>query len=147
MGKVGITILMFVSICVSANEQENIAYAKSFFSNYVALEHSFDSKVSELYSDTAIIRNTRHYPTGQTRVMTFPAPKYKLLVSASMPTAKLRGDTSKYSNCTFKSESNNVRVECTRFSNLKKYSSPISILVGPENGKWLIKEELSESQP
>jgi hypothetical protein len=35
-----------------------------------------------------------------------------------------------------------------RFSQLKQYNSPISLLIAPDkNGKWLIREALSESQP
>ena len=45
-------------------------------------------------------------------------------------------------------EGERVRITCTRFSELKKYSSPLSLLVGPDkDGKWLIFEEISKSQP
>ena len=65
-----------------------------------------------------------------------------------MPLAKAKGDYSIYSNVTFSEEGQNVRVKATRYSVLKKYSSPLSILIGPnEQGQWLILEELGESQP
>jgi hypothetical protein len=41
-----------------------------------------------------------------------------------------------------------VRIVCSRFSVLKNYTAPISMLVGPgPAGTWLIFEELSESRP
>jgi hypothetical protein len=118
------------------------------FSKYVALERAFDPAVADLYSDDALIRNRRSYPTGEVRELTMPAPQYKELIRKAMPLAKARGDTSEYSSCAYKVEPRGVRVACQRFSNLKKYSSPISLLVGPTSeGKWRILEELSESRP
>jgi hypothetical protein len=65
-----------------------------------------------------------------------------------MPIARGRGDTSEYSNCAYKAEARGVRINCQRYSNLKKYTSPISLLVSAGvQGQWLIIEELSESQP
>ncbi len=65
-----------------------------------------------------------------------------------MPLAKERGDYSTYSDISFKLEGANVRVTATRFSVLKKYKSPLSLLVGPTPaGDWRILEELSESRP
>jgi hypothetical protein len=122
--------------------------AKQLFGRYVALEHAFDPAVADLYSDDAVIRNKRTYPTGQVRELTVPATQYKQLLRASMPFAKARGDTSAYSDVRYLEEGHRVRITATRFSNLKKYSSPISLLVGPSDaGRWLIYEELSESQP
>jgi len=77
-----------------------------------------------------------------------PAPQYKALIRQAMPLAKVRGDTSSYSEVTFTEEGSGVRIRALRFSNLKKYSSPLSLLVAPDrSGRWLIREELSESQP
>jgi hypothetical protein len=77
-----------------------------------------------------------------------PAPAYKLLIRQAMPLAKQRGDTSTYSDVKFTQEGDMVRVTASRYSNLKKYSSPLSLLVGlNKEGVWLIYEELSESRP
>jgi hypothetical protein len=82
------------------------------------------------------------------REVTLPAPQYKKLIRASMPLAKARNDTSSYSDVQYAEADGRVRITATRFSNLKKYSSPISLLVGPgPGGTWLIYEELGESQP
>jgi len=77
-----------------------------------------------------------------------PATQYKALIRQTLPLAKLRGDTNTYSEVSFSNEGSNVRIRATRFSNLKKYSSPISLLVAPDDtGRLLIYEELSESRP
>ena len=62
--------------------------------------------------------------------------------------AKARGDTSGYLNARYSVESSGVRIHLTRYSQLKKYTSPMSLLVGPDqNGKWAVLEEQSESVP
>jgi hypothetical protein len=122
--------------------------AKALFERYVQLEIAFDPAAADLYADDAVIRNKRTYPNGQVRELTLPAAQYKALIRQAMPLAKARGDTNSYSDITFAKEGSGVRIRATRFSNLKKYSSPISLLVSPgANGAWLIREELSESQP
>jgi hypothetical protein len=122
--------------------------AKAIFDRYVALEHAFDPAVADLYSDDAVIKNKRTYPTGQVREAVIPAPQYKALLRQAMPLAKQVGDKSTYSGCKNSAEAGRVRVACTRYSERKKYSSPIALLVGPgPKGDWLIFEELSESQP
>ncbi len=123
------------------------AQAQKVFEQYQAKERAFDSTVADLYCDTAVIQNTRTYPTGQQRSMTFPAPKYKELIGSAMPLAKAKGDYSTYSNVRFTQEPGGTRINADRYSVLKKYSSPISILVGSCNGQPAIVEELSQSQP
>lgn len=140
-------ILLFASISTTLADA-TIDAAKKFFDRYVALEASFDPKVADLYADDAKIQNTRISSDGQKKVMTMPAPAYKELIRQVMPLAKQRGDTSIYSNVKFTQEDDKVRITATRYSNLKKYSSPISLLIAPsEKGVWLISEELSESRP
>src|SRR5688572_9975474 len=74
--------------------------AKKVFETYVDLERKFDPAVADLYADDATIKNTPRFPDGTSRTMTMPAPKYKQLIRQSMPTAKERGDTNKYSEVT-----------------------------------------------
>jgi hypothetical protein len=145
-----IATVMLLSVAASsiAADPEGIKAARTLFSKYVALEHAFDPAIADLYSDDALIRNKRTYPTGQVRELTLPAPQYKELLRKTMPLARGRGDTSEYSDCAYKPEARGVRIECQRYSNLKKYTSPISLLVGAgAQGQWLIIEELSESRP
>ncbi len=127
---------------------EPVAKAKELFERYTTLGRAFDPTVADLYSDEAKIQNTRTYPSGEKRTLTFPAPEYKKLIRGAMPLAKARGDTDTYSDVKYVPEGERVRITCTRFSELKKYSSPLSLLVGlDKDGKWLIFEEISESQP
>lgn len=122
--------------------------ARAVFERYEQLERSFDPAAADLYADDAVIKNKRTYPNGQVRELVMPAPQYKALIRQAMPVAKDRGDTSSYSEVIFKVEGVGIRILATRFSNLKKYSSPISFLVVPNGtGQWLIREELSESHP
>ena len=138
-------VIACASVAIAADPT---AKAKEFFERYIALEHAFDPAAADLYSDDAKIQNTRTYPTGEKRTFTMPAADYKKLIKVAMPLAKARGDTSTYSDTKYTPEGDRVRINCTRFSELKKYSSPLSLLVGPDkDGKWLIFEEISESQP
>ena len=127
---------------------ESILKAKALFKRYVDLEHAFDPAVADLYADGAVIRNKRRYPTGQARELSMPAPQYKALIRQAMPLAKARGDRNTYTDCKYTDIGERVRIVCSRYSELKKYTSPLSMLVGPDaSGHWLIFEELSESQP
>ena len=122
--------------------------AKALFERHTALGATFDPAAADLYADDALIRNKRTYPTGQVRELTMPAPQYKELIRSVMPLAKARGDYNTYSEISFTEEPPGVRIKANRFSVLKKYHSPISMLVAPDSsGRWVIREELSESRP
>lgn len=140
---------MALFVCTAALTTEtSIEGARQCFDRYVALYAAFDPAVADLYADDAKIQNTRIMPDGEKRLMALPAPAYKALIRQAMPLAKARGDTSKYADVQLSKEGDKVRVTATRYSELKKYSGPLSLLVGPgENGTWLIHEELSESRP
>jgi hypothetical protein len=125
-----------------------ISEAKRLFERYVALEKAFDPAAADLYSDDAVIQNRRKYPDGNVKTMSLPAPKYKALIRSAMPAAKARNDSNSYSDIRYVPEGAGVRITAQRFSELKKYTSPLSLLVKPDaKGTWLIYEELSESQP
>lgn len=122
--------------------------AEQFFAHYQKLARDFDPAAADLYCDTATVRNIRVLPDGQKKTLELPAPRYKELVRAAMPLAQARGDTNIYTDIAYAAEGNGVRITATRYSNLKQYSSPISLLIGPCNGSGLaILEELSESRP
>lgn len=141
-------LFFFVAAAASQAQAITESDARLAFSRYQALEQAFDPAIADLYCDSALIRNVRHYPTGQRRAMEFPAPQYKALIRAAMPTAKAKNDFSTYSDVRFIVEDHGVRIIATRFSNTKRYSSPISILVGPCPGRSVgILEELSQSRP
>ncbi|MEO5895996.1 MAG: hypothetical protein ABIS06_09870 [Vicinamibacterales bacterium] len=121
--------------------------ARAFFDEFVRLEQAYDVKVADLYADDAVIRNKRTYPTGDVREMRFPAAQYKALIRQGMPVAKQRGDRSAYSRCAYEPVGARVRISCSRYSELKKYTSPYTLVVGPGRSGWLIFEEHSESRP
>lgn len=143
-----VATLTQVTTAAERKEDIRVTKAKSIFERYVSLEHAFEPTVADLYSDEAVIRNKRTYPTGQVRELTMPAPKYKELLRKTMPLAKQRGDTSTYADVSYAFDGDGVRIKADRYSDLKKYHSPMSILVKPSStGEWLIYEEFSESQP
>jgi hypothetical protein len=131
-----------------AADSKAIEKAQALFKRYVDLEHAYDPAAADLYSDDAVIKNKRTYPTGQVRELSMPAPKYKELVRQAMPLAKARGDRSTYSDCKYQEAGERIRITCSRYSELKKYASPLTLVVGAAaSGEWLIFEEHSESQP
>ena len=133
---------------LAAADDAALTQARGLFERYVALGSAFDESVADLYADSAFIKNTRRYPDGQSRSMTMPALSYKSLIRQVMPQAKAAGDISTYSDVKYTPEGDRVRIEATRYSELKKYSSPFSLLVGPgEKGDWQIFEEVAESRP
>lgn len=122
--------------------------ARKLFERYISLAEAFDPAAADLYEDAALIKNKRTYPNGKIEERTIPAPQYKDLIRQIMPVAKARGDLNKYTKVKYSIEGDRVRINATRYSVLKKYSSPFSLLVGPgPEGHWLIYEEISESRP
>jgi hypothetical protein len=141
-------LFLFLLAACSLMASDEIAAAQKLFQQFETLGKAFDPSLAGLYSDQARIQNARHNPTGQTRTMTLPAKQYKELLVAVLPTAKERGDVSSYSEVKYVKEGAGVRITATRYSHLKKYSSPFSMLVAPDaSGRWQIIEELSESRP
>lgn len=127
---------------------ERVAKAKEVFERFVALGQAFDPDLADLYADDAVIKNKRTLPTGEVKELSLPATEYRALIRSAMSLANARGDTSTYSEVVYTVEGDGVRITADRFSNLKKYHSPISILLKPDaSGAWLIAEELSESRP
>jgi hypothetical protein len=141
-------ISLFIAAAGHAAESDQLAEARRVFQRFVQLSHAYDVQVADLYAETASIKNKRLYPNGQVRELSMPAAQYKELIRNAMPVAKARGDRSTYSDLKFTVEGKGVRITGTRFSELKQYSSPMSLLVEPSaSGSWLIVEELTESRP
>ena len=142
---VGLLSVMVVGVMAAPASNDA---ATQLFERYIALGHAYDVSIADLYADDAVIKNKRTYPTGEVRELTMPAANYKTLIRQAMPLAKTRGDRSTFSNVKYTAEGPRVRITASRFSELKNYTSPISLLVGPSaNGRWLIYEEISESRP
>jgi hypothetical protein len=124
------------------------AKAEQVLERYRTLERAFDPAIADLYADDAVILTRRTYPNGEVRDLTITAPQYKALIRSTIPLAKTSGDVSRYSDCTYAPDGVRVRIACARYSELKGYTSPISLVVGPgPGGSWLVFEERSESRP
>ena len=143
-----IALVGMILAALAATHASSEDAARQLFEQYVALGHAYDPAIADLYADDAFIKNKRTYPTGEVRELTMPAGKYKALIRQAMPLAKARGDRNTFSDVSYAPEGSRVRIRASRFSELKKYTSPITLLVGPSaNGQWLIYEEVSESRP
>jgi hypothetical protein len=129
-----------------AAQADPIAKAKALFRRYVEMEHAFDPAIVALYSDTAVILNRRVLQNGQVVPLTIPASRYKQVVRDGMPKAREQGYVSTYSGDTYTREGDRVRINVIRYFAPKRYSSPMSLLVGPDaRGRWIIFEQQSES--
>lgn len=109
---------------------------------------NFDVAVAECYSDKAEMSHTRKFPNGTTRTLELSGVQMKKLIVETMPIAKQLNDYDTLSNLTYKAKGKRFHVFATRYSERKKYYSPIYFLVGRDaSGAWKIYEEISESQP
>ena len=140
---------LLFALPITAREATPRERAQALFEEYQSRAEAFDLRLVDLYDDGARIVNVRTYPGGAPdRALHLTGLQYKAKLLELMPRAKARGDYSTYSDVSYAAEGDRVRVRCTRFSVLKKYRSPYSILVGPDaDGNWRIFEELSESRP
>jgi len=146
--KLAAILVCFAVTAPSGAQDSSIAAAEQFFAQYAALERAYDSSMAELYADEALIKTKRKYPMGEAGQMIIPAAQYKTMLRELIPIAKARGDRCTYSNVTYTQEGAFVRIDALRFTEPRKYTSPISLLVGRSpRGSWLIYEESSESQP
>jgi hypothetical protein len=141
---VGGGVKMYTTYFASA---ERATSARELFALYVKYGEMYDSRIADLYTDDAVIKNTRRYANGQIEKIEFSGRQYKALIRAAMDTAKQQGDHSTFSKVSYTPVGDGVRIKATRYSELKRYTSPISWLVAPDaNGNWQIHEEISESR-
>jgi ketosteroid isomerase-like protein len=126
----------------------SVKHAQSLFTRFAELAHAFDPALANLYADDARIVSTRKYSNGTERTLEMQGTEYKALIRQAMPIAKARGDVSTYSDLSYQRDGTRVRIRATRYSILKQYSSPYTLLVGPgAAGQWLIYEERSITRP
>ncbi|CAM3360806.1 hypothetical protein [Paracidovorax anthurii] len=146
--KLPLAILATTLLACHPAGAQSTAPAEAIFSQYQSRERSFDPGIADLYCDTARIRNVRIYPNGQQRAVEVPAARYQQMIRDAMPLAREKGDYSTYSAVAFTPEGAGVRVTASRYSVLRQYTSPISLLIGAcQGGRWAILEELSQSRP
>lgn len=143
-------VALLASLVITApawSQDSGIQVAKLFLSQYVALENAYDPTLADLYADDAFIKQSRSMPMGEPRAITITGREYKKLLRQNVAIAEARGDRSVYSYATFTREGNFIRIDASRYSEIKKRSAPFSIVVGPSpGGNWLIYQELSESR-
>ncbi|MBD1911716.1 MULTISPECIES: hypothetical protein [unclassified Leptolyngbya] len=143
-----LAIALLCAACTSTSQKPSAKDAQALFNNYQLLGLAYDPAIANLYCDSGRMLNTRTYPDGQKRLIEMKAPEWKALIITAMPVAKARGDYSTFSNVTYTPEGDNIRITATRYSALKKYSSPFSLLVGQcDDQDWAILEEVGESRP
>ena len=95
-----------------------------------------------------MIKNTRIYPDGTEKISRLPAEEYKTLIRNSVMLAKERKDLNEFTGTQYSLEKNRVSIKTKRYSVLKKYTSPLILLIGIEaNERCIIFEELSVSKP
>ncbi len=121
--------------------------AKGFFNTYTNLYGKFDPAVADLYADNAVLKNQRHMADGTKKPLTMSGALLKSMIRNGMlQLAKERGDTSKYTDVKFAEENGNLRISCSRYSEMKKYTSPLELVIAKRGDKWVIVEEHSESK-
>jgi hypothetical protein len=149
-GVVGVIVLIALSVVQPSSCETTApeAHARAFFARLVEISHAFDPAVADFYADEARIVSVRKYPHGAERTLQMPGVDYKALLRSAMPLAKAQGDTNSYTDISYQRQGARVWIRATRYSALKQYSSPYSLLVGPDaSGTWLIYEEHSVTRP
>ena len=149
-GVIGLTILILFAVVQPSSCETTApeAHARTLFTRFVEISHAFDPAVADFYADEARIVSVRKYPHGAERTLQMPGVEYKVLLRSAMPLAKARGDTNTYADISYQRRGARVWIRATRYSALKHYSSPYSLLVGPDaSGTWLIYEERSVTRP
>jgi hypothetical protein len=143
-----IIALSLVSICVHADSTD-IAAAQAFFENYAALSDAYDDKVADLYSDSAVIRGFRRYPHGLERSMELTGSQWKALLVKAMPLARAQADRSTFSDVEVSVTGTKAKIKANRYAVRKCYTDTgyYMVVERQPDGKYLIVEEYSETQP
>jgi hypothetical protein len=139
-------------VCVSllwascALSQDPIAEALATFREYESRAARFDSSLADLYSDDALISTKRAGAAGD-RELSFKGDKWKTMIRLGMPLAKLRGDTNRFENVSARQVGGDVVITAQRYSVLKAYWSPFTLVLRKRPDAWRIVEERSETRP
>jgi ketosteroid isomerase-like protein len=140
-------LVIGVNVVSPAVAADAVTDALALFRDYEARSARFDSALADLYSDDALIRTKRVDSRG-VRELSFSGGKWKLMIRAAMPVAKMRGDTNRFSDLSARATGNAVVITAKRHSDLKGYTSPLTLIVRKDgSGAWKIVEEESETRP
>lgn len=129
---------------VGIGTSKNVSQAKSLFKIYQRLEAEFDSRLANLYSDSAVITTSKQTPDGVVQTQTIPIERYKKMLRQLMPMAEALEDFGKYTRIDFEEVGSKVRIDAIRKSKMTQDNLFVRLLVGPDpDGRWLIFEEAS----
>jgi hypothetical protein len=149
-GVIGLTFLILLAVVEPSSCETNAPEdrARAFLTRFLESNHAFDLAVAYLYADEARIVSVRKYPNGMEQKFEMKGAEYKSLIREVMPLAKARADTNTYADISYQGQGTRVWIHATRYSAFKQYSSPYSLLVGPDaSGTWLVYEERSVTRP
>jgi hypothetical protein len=139
-------VLVLLLMPVMAHAEVNLD-AKVLFKKYISRQSSFDPSVTELYSESAVIKNVSIGPDGKPNEIIIPFKQYKDLIESTMEHEKAIGDVITYADTNFEDQDEGVHVTANRVSVLKKTVSPVSFILLPDRaGQWLIYEEVTQEQ-
>jgi hypothetical protein len=148
-GVIGLAVLVSLAVIEPSGDINSIEErARTFFARFVEMSHAFDPAVADFYADEARVVSVRKYPQDAERTLDMRGVQYKPLIRSVMPLAKARGDRNTYTDVLYQRQGERVWIRATRYSALKKDSSPYALLVGPDGaGKWLIYKEHGSTRP
>ena len=133
---------------VGTSHALDLQEGQRFFDRYVALGKSYNPSLATLYADSAAIKTTRRYPTGQIRSLELTGTQWKTLLQKAMPLAKAQGDRSEFKNVRFEAIGDDIRVRADRYSVRKCYWDRAYYMVVRRTAAGLqIVEEYSETRP
>ena len=133
---------------IEASHALDLQEGRRFFDRYVALGNSYNPSLATLYADSAAIKTTRRYPTGQIRSLELTGAQWKTLIQKAMPLARAQGDRSEFKNVRFEAVGDDIRVRADRYSVRKCYWDRAYYMVVRRVAEGLqIVEEYSETQP
>jgi len=132
---------------VRAQEAATGQSVQEFFDHFVALGRAYYTAVAALYADDAVIQSVRRLPDGTGRTVRIIGADWKRLIRTAMPIAQSRGDRDSFSDVPISVEGKRARIRCTRYSELKRYSTPYELVLQSTQGNWQIIEEYSQSRP
>jgi len=84
---------------------------------------------------------------GGARELSFKGDKWKTMIRLGMPLAKITGDTNRLDDVTARKVGDDVVISAQRYSLLKGYRSPFTLVVRKSADAWRIVEEKSETRP
>jgi len=136
-----ILLIMLIALTpvAYAGEAEDV---REFFSEFVKRTNAFDVGVADLYSPSARIITLRD---GTDR-LEMPGSQWKQLVIQAMPTAKKRGDTSRFEDIKVFAQGDGFRVTAIRTPAVKCVpDTNYHLDVVRLDNSWLVVEEYAET--